>query len=74
MDLGRSLVRDAGGDPLGAGLAAGVLFAGEFVFIYLTPALTALGLHFFVRGERLAPRQWLGVLVAVGIVLVNLRR
>jgi drug/metabolite transporter (DMT)-like permease len=65
---------------LGAGLAAGVLFAGEFVFIYgglaytnasrmsvfiyLTPALTALGLHFFVRGERLAPLQWVGVAVA----------
>lgn len=65
---------------LGAGLAAGVLFAGEFVFIYgglehtnasrmsvfiyLTPPLTALGVHFFVRGERLAPPQWLGVLVA----------
>jgi drug/metabolite transporter (DMT)-like permease len=62
------------------GLVAGLLFAGEFVFIYgglahtnasrmsvfiyLTPALTALGLHFFVRGERLSPRQWLGVLVA----------
>jgi len=27
-------------------------------------ALTALGLHFFVRGEHLALRQWLGVLVA----------
>ena len=65
---------------LGAGLAAGALFAGEFVFIYgglaytnasrmsvfiyLTPALTALGLHFFVRGERLSPLQWLGVAIA----------
>jgi drug/metabolite transporter (DMT)-like permease len=65
---------------LGPGIAAGVLFAGEFVFIYgglaytnasrmsvfiyLTPALTALGLHFFVRGERLSALQWLGVLVA----------
>jgi drug/metabolite transporter (DMT)-like permease len=62
------------------GIAAGALFAGEFVFIYgglahtnasrmsvfiyLTPALTALGLHFFVRGERLSALQWLGVLVA----------
>jgi len=67
---------------LGSGLAAGALFAGEFVFIYgglaytnasrmsvfiyLTPALTALGLHFFVRGERLAPLQWMGVAVAFG--------
>ena len=65
---------------LAAGLAAGVLFSFEFVFIYgglahtnasrmsvfiyLTPALTALGLHFFVRGERLAALQWTGVLVA----------
>ncbi len=31
------------------------------VFIYLTPALIALGLHFFVRGERLAALQRLGV-------------
>lgn len=63
-----------------AGIFAGLLFAGEFVFIYaglahtnasrmsvfiyLAPALTALGLHFFVRGERLSVLQWLGVLVA----------
>ena len=65
---------------LGPGLAAGALFAGEFifiyaglghtnasrmsVFIYLTPALAALGLHFFVRGERLSALQWLGVGIA----------
>jgi drug/metabolite transporter (DMT)-like permease len=71
------LTRDG---TLGPGLLAGVLFAGEFIFIYgglahtnasrmsvflyLTPPLTALGLHFLVRGERLAPLQWLGVLVA----------
>jgi len=75
--------RDA---TLWPGIAAGLLFALEFVFIYaglghtnasrmsvfvyLAPPLTALGLHFFVRGERLEPRQWLGVLVAfAGIVL-----
>jgi drug/metabolite transporter (DMT)-like permease len=68
------------------GLGAGLLFGGEFVFIYagleytsasrmmvfiyLTPALTALGLHFFVRGERLSGSQWLGVAVAfAGIML-----
>jgi drug/metabolite transporter (DMT)-like permease len=68
------------------GIAAGLLFAGEFVFIYgglaytnasrmvvfvyLTPPLTALGLHFFVRGERLVPGQWLGVALAfAGLVL-----
>ncbi len=71
---------------LKAGLLAGFLFAVEFVFIYgglaytnasrmvvfiyLTPVLTALGLHFVVPGERLHPAQWLGVLVAfTGVVL-----
>jgi drug/metabolite transporter (DMT)-like permease len=71
---------------LAAGIGAGLLFGGEFVFIYgglaytnasrmmvfiyLTPALTALGLHFFVRGERLALGQWTGVGVAfAGLVL-----
>lgn len=65
---------------LAAGIGAGLLFAGEFVFIYaglaytnasrmsvfiyLTPALTALGLHFLVRGERLSSLQWSGVGVA----------
>ena len=71
---------------LAAGIAAGVLFAFEFVFIYgglgytnasrmsvfvyLAPPLTALGLHFFVAGERLGALQWGGVLVAfAGLVL-----
>lgn len=64
------------------GAAAGLLFGGEFVFIYaglghtnasrmavfiyLAPALTALGLHFLVRAERLAARQWAGVALAFG--------
>jgi len=69
-----------------AGIAAGLLFAFEFVFIYgglghtnasrmsvfvyLAPPLTALGLHFLVRGERLALQQWLGVALAfAGLVL-----
>jgi drug/metabolite transporter (DMT)-like permease len=68
------------------GLFAGLLFGVEFVFIYaglahtnasrmsvfiyLAPPLTALGLHFFVRGERLVPGQWLGIAMAfAGIVL-----
>ncbi len=62
------------------GLGAGLLFGGEFifiyggleytaasrmaVFIYLAPVLTALGLHWLVPGEKLARGQWLGVLVA----------
>jgi drug/metabolite transporter (DMT)-like permease len=65
-----------------AGVAAGLLFAFEFVFIYgglahtnasrmsvfvyLAPPLTALGLHFMVAGERLGLRQWLGVGLAFG--------
>ena len=65
---------------LRAGLLAGLLFAVEFVFIYgglaytnasrmvvfiyLTPVLTALGLHLAIPGERLKAGQWLGVLVA----------
>jgi drug/metabolite transporter (DMT)-like permease len=68
-----------------AGLVAGALFAGEFlfiyaglshtgasrmvVFLYTAPCLTALGLHWFVPGERLHAWQWLGVLLAfAGIV------
>lgn len=71
------------------GIVAGLLFAGEFafiygglqytdasrmmVFVYLAPPLTALGLHFFVRGERLVPGQWLGILLAfAGVVLAFL--
>lgn len=65
---------------LGAGLVAGVLFAGEFlfifaglahtgasrmvVFVYLAPCLTALGLHWLVPSERLDRAQWLGIWLA----------
>ncbi|MGH8704156.1 MAG: DMT family transporter [Burkholderiales bacterium] len=65
---------------LGAGVAAGLLFGGEFVFIYaglehtaasrmvvfiyLAPVFTALGLHAYVPGERLMARQSLGVALA----------
>jgi drug/metabolite transporter (DMT)-like permease len=65
---------------LAAGLAAGLLFGLEFVFIYaglghtaasrmtvfiyLAPVLTALGLHWLVPGEKLVRAQWLGVAVA----------
>lgn len=65
---------------LPAGLAAGLLFGGEFifiygglahtaasrmaVFIYLAPVLVALGVHWLVPGEKLARAQWAGVLVA----------
>ncbi len=68
------------------GLLAGLLFGLEFVFIfvgverttvsrmvvflYTAPCFTVLGLHFFVAGERMAWRQWVGVLMAfAGLVL-----
>jgi drug/metabolite transporter (DMT)-like permease len=69
-----------------AGLFAGLLFAGEFaliyaglgyttaarmvVFVYLAPALTALGLSLFVPGERLMTIQWAGVALAFGGIVV----
>lgn len=73
-------------DTLWPGIAAGLLFGGEFVFIYaglehtaasrmvvfiyLAPVFTALGLHWWVPGERLLRRQWLGVALSFcGIVL-----
>lgn len=65
---------------LGAGICAGLLFGGEFVFIYaglehtaasrmvvfiyLAPVLTALGLHWLVPAEKLVRPQWAGVLLA----------
>lgn len=65
---------------LGAGILAGLLFAGEFVgiflgltftsasrmavFLYTAPCFTTLGLHLFVPGERMRPLQWLGIVVA----------
>lgn len=68
------------------GLLAGALYAGEFffvyaglahtsasrmvVFVYLAPALTAVGVHWLVPGEQLAGRQWAGVMVAfVGVAI-----
>jgi drug/metabolite transporter (DMT)-like permease len=64
------------------GVIAGLLFGAEFVFIfiglehtdaarivvfvYLTPCFTAMGLAWFVPGERLTAQQWAGVLVAFG--------
>ncbi|MEI6722171.1 MAG: DMT family transporter [Betaproteobacteria bacterium] len=67
---------------LGAGILAGLLFGGEFVFmflglawtdaarmvvfIYLNPCFTAIGLAWFVPGERMNAKQWAGVLVAFG--------
>ncbi|EEA00581.1 protein of unknown function DUF6 transmembrane [Burkholderia sp. H160] len=81
---GTPLFRDDG--TLGAGLLAGVLFAAEFVciflgltltnasrmavFLYTAPCFTALGLHWFVDGERMRRIQWFGIVVAfAGIAL-----
>ena len=71
---------------LRAGLVAGLLFGAEFVliyaglehtaaarmvvFVYLAPVLTALGLAWFVPGERLSGIQWIGVLLAFGGLVV----
>ncbi len=71
---------------LKSGMVAGALFAAEFVFIYaglaytaasrmvvfiyLAPCLTALGLQWFVPGERLNAGQWTGVMLAfLGVAL-----
>ncbi|KND62197.1 Permease of the drug/metabolite transporter (DMT) superfamily [Candidatus Burkholderia verschuerenii] len=73
-------------DTLPAGLMAGVLFGGEIaciffglslttatrmaVFLYTAPCFTALGLHWFVAGERLSRVQWSGIVLAFcGIAL-----
>jgi drug/metabolite transporter (DMT)-like permease len=71
---------------LAGGMAAGALCDAEFVFIYaglahtaasrmvvflyLAPCLTALGLQWFVPGERLNMGQWAGVVLAfLGVAL-----
>jgi drug/metabolite transporter (DMT)-like permease len=76
----------ADGGTVRPGLLVGALFGVEFVciylglqytnasrmsvFVYLAPPLTALGVHLFVPGERLAPRQWIGIALAfLGIVV-----
>lgn len=73
----RLLQRDG---TLPGGFWAGALFAAEFacifiglqfttasrmvVFIYLSPFIVALGMHFIAHVERLRPLQWLGLLAA----------
>ncbi len=62
------------------GIVISILFAGEFlcvalglnftsashmsVFLYTAPIFAALGLHFWVKGEKLKWLQWIGILVA----------
>lgn len=69
-----------------AGLVVGFLFAVEFlllgeglryttashmaVFLYTAPFFAALGLHFTLPEERLAPLQWFGIFAAfVGVAI-----
>jgi drug/metabolite transporter (DMT)-like permease len=69
-----------GDGTFAAGLLAGVLFAAEFVFIFLgltmtsasrmavflytAPCFTALGLHWFTPGETLRRQQWVGIAIS----------
>ncbi len=69
-----------GDGTLWPGIAAGCLFAAEFlclavglnltsasrivVFLYTAPIFTVLGLHWLVPGERLRMVQWMGILLA----------
>lgn len=73
------------------GLIVGILFALEYlfvgaalrhtsaahtaVFLYTAPVFAALGLHWKMPAERLAPLQWIGISVAfAGIVMAFLGR
>lgn len=71
---------------LWAGIAAGLLFGGEFaliywglefthasrasVFLYLSPFVVAIGAHLFVPNERLRAIQVIGLVAAFGGILV----
>jgi drug/metabolite transporter (DMT)-like permease len=73
-------------DTLASGLLAGVLFGGEFVciflgltltsatrmvvFLYTAPCFMALGLHWFVAGEKLKRVQWVGIALAFGGIAI----
>ncbi len=65
---------------LGAGIAAGVLFAIEFVliyrglvwttatrtvlFLYTAPFLVVIGSRLFIPGDHFYPSQWIGLLIS----------
>jgi drug/metabolite transporter (DMT)-like permease len=73
---------------LPGGVLAGLLFAAEFgcifiglqhttasrmaVFIYISPFVVALGMPWIAHAERLAPLQWLGLVIGFGGVLIAL--
>ncbi|MGD9951322.1 MAG: DMT family transporter [Burkholderiales bacterium] len=83
---GRGIALFSRDGTLAAGIGAGLLFGGEFVFIYaglehtaasrmvvfiyLAPIVTALGVHWLVPGEHLSRTQWAGVLLAFAGVAV----
>lgn len=72
---------------LGPGVLVGFLFALEYflvgeglrftsashmvVFLYTAPIFVAIGLHWKIPAERLSPRQWAGVSLAFGGVVVT---
>ncbi|ART63395.1 DMT family transporter [Kushneria marisflavi] len=67
---------------LGPGILVGLGFAAEFlfvawglnhtlashmsVFLYTAPVFAAVGLHLWVPGEQLTRRQWIGIALAFG--------
>ncbi|HDU8662090.1 TPA: DMT family transporter [Serratia liquefaciens] len=69
-----------------AGFGVGLSFALEFffvseglrytsashmaVFLYTAPLFSAIGLHFFIRHERLSAVQWAGIAIAFGGVVL----
>jgi len=71
---------------LGWGIAAGILFAGEFIliywgleftnasraviFLYISPFVVALGAQLFVSGERLRVNQVIGLCCAFAGIIV----
>ncbi|WIX32594.1 DMT family transporter [Salinicola sp. JS01] len=73
---------------LGPGILVGLGFVAEFafvawgldyslashmsVFLYTAPIFAALGLHLLVPGEQLTRRQWLGVGIAFGGMVLAL--
>ncbi|CAA9521576.1 MAG: Permease of the drug/metabolite transporter (DMT) superfamily [uncultured Sphingomonadaceae bacterium] len=84
--LVRGQYRELNGSTWRPGLVVGMLFGLEFIlfaaglqftsashisiFLYTAPIFAALGLHLTLPEERLAPVQWLGIIVATaGIVL-----
>jgi drug/metabolite transporter (DMT)-like permease len=68
------------------GIAAGLLFSGEFlcisiglnytsashmsVFLYTAPIFTVIGLHWLIPSERMQSSQWLGILCAFAGIAV----